>query len=92
MITNRALDTPTASNAVREALHELKSQYRKATEELTKASHKLAEEIYRQATAKQQGQPGGGGQAGPEQPQGQPGKDDDIVDAEVVDDDDKGKR
>ncbi len=59
---------------------------------LTQASHKLAEEIYRQATAKQQAQSGGGGQAGPEQPQGQPGKDEDIVDAEVVDDDDKGKK
>jgi molecular chaperone DnaK len=68
---------------------------KKGTEELTKASHKLAEEVYKQAAGKQ----GGGGEptGGPEQagspgggPQGAAGtggnggkpKDDDVIDAE----------
>jgi molecular chaperone DnaK len=65
---------------------------RKATEELTKASHKLAEEVYKQTAGKQAGagpQPGGpadGPGAGP-QPGGSGGnggrrKDDDVIDAE----------
>lgn len=41
---------------------------KKAMEELTKASHKLAEEIYKQQAAKQQA--GAGAQAGPGQPAG----------------------
>jgi molecular chaperone DnaK len=72
---------------------------------LTKASHKLAEEIYKQAAAKRQQQQGGQGQGqhGP-QPQGEgqesaegPGeegpasgaKKDDIIDAEFKEEDDK---
>ncbi|MBN1913332.1 MAG: molecular chaperone DnaK [Candidatus Omnitrophica bacterium] len=64
-------------------------------ESLTKASHKLAEEIYKQAAAKQQqqqqqGQPGQEGPSAeaPQEPQGEPGagggkKDkEDIIDAE----------
>ncbi len=62
---------------------------KKAMEELTKASHKLAEEVYRSAQAKQakQGQPGGAeaqGQEG-EGPSEQPKKKkggDDVIDAE----------
>ncbi len=43
------------------------------TEELTKVSHKLAEEVYKQAAAKQQAQPGAGQPgAQPEQPGAQP--------------------
>ena len=73
-----------------------------AMDELMKASHKLAEEIYKQAQAKQQAKPGP--QAGP---QAKPGaqktedraqktegtkKDEDIVDADyTVEDEDKGK-
>jgi molecular chaperone DnaK len=75
-------------------------QINKTTEEMLTASHKLAEEIYKQATAEQQAQAQqqAAGGPGPEQPQPgaeQPaeeakGKDDGAVDAdfEVVDDKD----
>lgn len=61
-----------------------------ATEELTQASHKLAEFIYAQSSQQQPG-----AEAGAEQPQPEPEKegeakkeknDDDVIDAEVVDD------
>ena len=62
---------------------------KKGMEELTKASHKLAEEVYKQAAGKQQGD---GPQAGPgpaDSPNGQGPtgaasgkKDDDVIDAE----------
>jgi molecular chaperone DnaK len=83
-----------AANDLRNAVKDKNlDRIKKGVESLTQASHKLAEEIYRQATAKQQqGQPGGGGQAGPGPTPQQPGKDEDIVDAEVVDDDDKGQK
>jgi hypothetical protein len=65
-------------------------------DELTKASHKLAEEVYKQSAGKQGGGPGAGPESGPEQggPQGGPqgasgstgngghGKTDDVIDAE----------
>jgi molecular chaperone DnaK len=69
---------------------------KRGMEDLTRASHKLAEEIYKQAAQKQQGQARGGeakeepkdkkpaeGQAGPG------GKDEDIIDAEYKEEDDK---
>ncbi len=66
---------------------------KKGMEELTKASHKLAEEIYKQAAAKQQAQqqaqqqgPGPGAQA-EEAPGGQEKKED-IIDAEYKEEDD----
>jgi molecular chaperone DnaK len=62
---------------------------KKGMEELTKASHKLAEEVYKQAAGKQQG---AGPQPGPEQGDSSDGKgsagsaagkkDDDVIDAE----------
>jgi molecular chaperone DnaK len=66
---------------------------KKGMEELTKASHKLAEEVYKQSAGRQ---PGAGSQAGPEAGAGQSGpsdaggttgngegkKDDDVIDAE----------
>jgi molecular chaperone DnaK len=62
---------------------------RKCMEELTKASHKLAEEVYKQASGKQ---PGAGPQPGPGQGDASDGqgaagaaagkKDDDVIDAE----------
>jgi molecular chaperone DnaK len=66
----------------------------KSTEDVMTASHKLAEEIYKQASAQQQ--EGAGAEPGAEQAQEQPteeekkGKDDGAVDAdfEVVDDKD----
>jgi len=67
---------------------------KKAMEELTKASHKLAEEIYKQSAAKQQSQTQQ--QQGPEQepkegPSGS-GKKEDIIDAEYKEEDDDGKK
>jgi molecular chaperone DnaK len=70
---------------------------KKGMEDLTKSSHKLAEEIYKQSAAKQQGQTAGG-QAGPQQEQAQPRqesaggeKKEDIIDAEFKDED-EGKK
>jgi len=68
---------------------------KKGMEDLTKASHKLAEEIYKQASAKQQSQPqdNAAGQAkeGPqaeEEPKEGKGKED-IIDAEYKEEDEK---
>jgi molecular chaperone DnaK len=59
---------------------------KKGMEELTKASHKLAEEVYKQSAGKQQGGgPGQGPQPGAEgtsSPGGGGRKDDDVIDAE----------
>ena len=72
---------------------------KKAMEELTKVSHKLAEEIYKSAREKQQaqqpkGQPDKGQKnQGAEEPKSK--KDDDVVDAEYKvegEDKDKGKK
>ncbi|MBI5210689.1 MAG: molecular chaperone DnaK [Elusimicrobia bacterium] len=57
----------------------------KAKDELVKASHKLAQEIYKEAAAKQQAAGAAAGKEGA--PEGKKG--DDVVDAEVVDDDKK---
>lgn len=66
---------------------------KRGMEDLTKASHKLAEEIYKQAAAKQQGQQAGGQDAGTQKqqegPQEKKGKDEDIIDAEYKEEDDK---
>ncbi|MDD5495933.1 MAG: molecular chaperone DnaK [Candidatus Omnitrophica bacterium] len=72
---------------------------KKCTEDLTKASHKLAEEIYKQTTAKQQAQQGaktGAGKAGPgpsgeEPPEAEPKNKDDVIDAEYKEED-NGKK
>ncbi|HUI72969.1 MAG TPA: molecular chaperone DnaK [Spirochaetia bacterium] len=61
---------------------------KRATDELTKASHKLAEEVYKQQAGKQQGGAGPQGGPGPEQGPAEPKagnggkKDDDVIDAE----------
>ncbi len=66
---------------------------KKGMEELTKASHKLAEEIYKQAAAKQQGQQQGPGpgSAKTEEPSGAQDKKEDIIDAEYKEEDDNKK-
>jgi molecular chaperone DnaK len=77
-----------AANDLRTAIKDKNlDRIKKGVDALTEASHKLAEELYRQAAAKQQAP--GGRQAKPEEPKGEKGKDEDIVDAEVVDDDEK---
>ncbi|HTP58417.1 MAG TPA: Hsp70 family protein, partial [Spirochaetia bacterium] len=70
---------------------------KRATDELTKASHKLAEEVYKQTAGKADAGPGPGGPSGPSGQGGQGGpqdagasgsrgnggkKDDDVIDAE----------
>jgi molecular chaperone DnaK len=55
---------------------------KKAKENLTAASHKLAEAIYKEAQNKQAPPPPGGVET--EQAQGQPSQGDNVVDAEVV--------
>jgi len=68
---------------------------KRASEDLTKASHKLAEEIYKQAAAKQQQQQGqaqaagGGAKETSEEPAAPKKKDEDIIDAEYKEEDDK---
>ncbi len=71
-------------------------QIKKGMEELTKVSHKLAEEIYKQAAARQQQQsqqgphqgPGAQGPAGEEEPKAKKG-DEDVIDADFKPEDDK---
>ena len=64
---------------------------KKASEDLTKASHKLAEEIYKQAAAKQQQQQGQAAGGGTQETTGEPKtekkKDEDIIDAEYKEED-----
>ncbi|TRZ49209.1 molecular chaperone DnaK [bacterium] len=63
---------------------------KKGMEDLTKASHKLAEEIYKQAAAKQQQAQGAAGKTQAEEPQEEPKKkEEDIIDAEYKEEDDK---
>ena len=67
---------------------------KRGTEELSKASHKLAEEIYK----KTQSAPKGAAGQGPKQEQetekdqAGPGKKDDVIDAEYTSEDDDGKK
>jgi molecular chaperone DnaK len=65
---------------------------KKGMEDLTRASHKLAEEIYKQAGAKQQQQSqaaGGSAQEQPEEPKEEKKKEEDIIDADFKEEDDK---
>jgi len=67
---------------------------KKGMEDLTKASHKLAEEIYKQAGAKQQQQSqaaGGSAQEQPEEPKEEKKKEEDIIDADFKEEDGKNK-
>jgi molecular chaperone DnaK len=89
--------------AIEASLNDLKAaikdknieRIKKGMEDLTKASHKLAEEIYKQAAAKQQ-KPGGDSQkaenqeqAGEEGAKEEPKKKDDVIDAEFKEEDKK---
>jgi molecular chaperone DnaK len=72
------------------------NRIRKATEDLSRASHKLTELMYRQAGPQPESGPAGGGpQPGQEQRasggDGRSAADGDVIDAEVVDED-KGKK
>jgi molecular chaperone DnaK len=88
--------------AIEASINDLKSaikdknidRIKKGMEDLTKASHKLAEEIYKQSAAKQQQGQQAGAQPGPQQEEAQPReekKSDDVIDAEFKDED-EGKK
>ena len=63
---------------------------KKSMEDLTKASHKLAEEVYKQSAARQQqGQASAAPQEKTEEPKEEKKKDEDIIDAEYKEEDDK---
>ncbi len=88
-------DIEAKSNDLKAAIKDKNiDRIKKGMEELTKASHKLAEEIYKQASAKQQQSQG---QAGPkpgasseEEPQPKSDKED-VIDAEFKEEDDNKK-
>ncbi|MBD3426379.1 MAG: molecular chaperone DnaK [Candidatus Omnitrophica bacterium] len=63
---------------------------KKAQEDLQKASHKLSEEIYKEAQAKAQQQQAGAGQEA--QPGAEQKKEEDVVDADYKVDEDKEKK
>jgi molecular chaperone DnaK len=58
------------------------NEIRRLSEELTQASHKLAEAMYQQASGAAGAQHGAGGQAGPAGSEGRGSTDDDVVDAD----------
>ncbi|HEX2966752.1 MAG TPA: molecular chaperone DnaK [Syntrophorhabdaceae bacterium] len=82
-----AEDIRTIEDALAPAKEALKSgnpdQIKKAIDELTKASHKLAEMLYKKTS--QTPPPGGEPGQGPTGPQGDRRSDDDVVDAEFED-------
>jgi molecular chaperone DnaK len=61
----------------------------RATEELVKTSHRMAEQMYQQASAARTGPAGAGPASGA--PEGSGSKDGDVIDAEYVDVD-EGKK
>ena len=82
------------TNALKELLKKPdldKSQIEAAIEELTKASHKLAEEVYKASTQQQQQQAGPGGQEqagpGPQEEEPKKAKEDEVIDAEYKEED-----
>ncbi len=64
---------------------------KKGVEDLTKASHKLAEEIYKQSAAKQKEKPETGNQK-PEEEQKEKKKEEDVIDAEFHDENKTDKK
>jgi len=101
--TERA-DIEAKANDLKSAIKDKNiDRIKKGMDELTKVSHKLAEEIYKQAAAKQKaqgGQAGGGEQTSAEDQEGKSaaggsasgGKEEDIIDAEYKEEDKDGKK
>ncbi len=101
--TERA-DIESKLNDLKQAIKDKNvASVKRGTEELTKVSHKLAEEIYKKTQSAGKGPGAGGEEAGPHmnRPQEEPEtekesagpKKDDVIDAEYTEeDDDKGKR
>jgi molecular chaperone DnaK len=86
-------DIEAKSNDLKAAIKDKNvERIKKGMEDLTRASHKLAEEIYKQASAKQQSQAGAAGQGqeqGPQPEEPKEGKKEDVIDAEFKEEDDK---
>src|SRR3569832_512902 len=88
------------AKAVEEALENTKKKIaegsiedmNKAVDALTAASHKLAEAMYKASSGAPQGGDSAGAGAPPPPPPQDGAKKDDVVDAEFVDVDDKGKK
>jgi molecular chaperone DnaK len=82
-------------NDLRQAIKDRNvNRMRKGMEELTRASHKLAEEVYKQASAKQQGAQQQEPESEPKAEKAEEGpkekkKSEDIIDAEYKEEDDK---
>jgi len=98
--TERA-DIEAKANDLKNAIKDKNiERIKKGMDELTKVSHKLAEEIYKQAAAKQQQSQNAAGQESTadqqdsaQEPQGDGKKDEDIIDAEYKEEDNKdGKK
>jgi len=92
-------DIEAKANDLRAAIKDKNvDRIKKGMDELTKVSHKLAEEIYKQSAAKQQNaqgaaeQPGAGQQNTAEEPGDGAKKDEDIIDAEYKEEDKDGKK
>jgi len=88
-------DIESKLNSLKQAIKDRNvDRIKKAMEDLTKASHKLAEEIYKQAAAKQQKTQQQGPQDQAEKPEEEAPKEEkkkeeDIIDAEYKEEDDK---
>jgi molecular chaperone DnaK len=79
-----------AANDLRTAIKDKNiDRIKKGIDELTKVSHKLAEELYRQASTKQQAQ--GSGETKTKEPGEGKKEEEEVIDAEVVDEGDKDK-
>ena len=89
-------DIEAKSNDLKAAIKDKNvDRIKKGMEDLTKVSHKLAEEIYKQAASAKQEQaqqaqanPGAGQQGAAQEPK----KDEDIIDAEYKEEDNNGKK
>lgn len=87
---NERADIETAINALKTAIKDKDiNRVKKGMEDLTQASHKLAEEIYKQAGAKQQGPKTETAEQKTEEEPKEKKKDEDIIDAEYKEEDDK---
>ena len=83
-------DIETAINALKTAIKDKDiNRVKKGMDDLTKASHKLAEEIYKQAAAKQQGPKTETAEQKTEEEPKEKKKDEDIIDAEYKEEDNK---
>ena len=100
VVSGERADIEARVNDLKQAMKDKNMEsIKKGMEELTKVSHKLAEEIYKKTQAKGQGQGAGGEGQGPKQePEtekeeaGPKKKDDDIIDAEYTAEDEDGDK